>query len=72
MQIDRRPVESTNLLSVGYDENTNFREIEFCGERLYRYSDVPTVVYESPMRAPSKGSYFHDQIRDRYAYERIR
>ncbi len=65
----RTPVESSNIKSVGFDNNT--LEIEFHSGGIYQYFDVPTEVYHLFMNAPSKGKFFHKFIRDNYSYKQI-
>lgn len=46
-------------------------EIEFHSGGVYQYFNVPESVYVGLLHAASKGSYFHEQIRDRYRYQRV-
>ena len=69
--MDRQAVSSSNLSSVGYDPVTQTLEIEFHGGRVYQYSGVPESVHGGLMGAASQGSYFHENIRDKYPYRRI-
>ncbi len=41
-------------------------EVEFHSGGVYQYSGVSETVFQAFMRAASKGSYFHDHIKDRY------
>jgi KTSC domain len=68
--MERQPVASSLIRSVGYDLLGSILEIEM-GEpsRLYTFYDVPFSVYEELMEAPSKGQYFNENIRDFYAYQ---
>lgn len=70
--MQRIPVQSSNLCSVGYDEATKTLEIEFQSGSIYRYHGVPPSVYQGLMSASSHGKYFHQHIRDVYHYTRIR
>lgn len=70
--MDRQPVASSNLSSVGYDTGTEVLEIEFLDGSLYRYTGVPVTVYTGLMQAPSKGSYFFAHIRTTYSYQQLR
>lgn len=70
--VDRRPVQSSNIRSVGYDQGAMVLEIEFHTGGVYQYIDVPRSVYDGLLRAPSKGSYFHSHIKERYRYRRVR
>ena len=53
MPIDRQSVRSSSLASVGYSEDARTLEVEFRGDRVYRYSNVPAGVYEELMRDSS-------------------
>lgn len=69
--MNRIPVTSSNLVAVGYDPANAVLEIEFRGNAVYRYAQVPDSVYRALMRAESLGSYFHRHIRDHYRTTRI-
>ena len=69
--MNRESVESSNLVSVGYDGNTATLEIEFIRNSVYQYFDVPEMIYGGLMQASSKGGYFHANIRDRYRYMKL-
>jgi len=58
-------------VSIGYDPKSQLLEIEFRGDRIYRYEDVEPGVYERFMRADSFGQYFFTNINGRYRYQRI-
>ncbi len=66
--MERRLVNSSNLYSVGYDEERLVLEIEFRSGGIYSYYGVPREVYQELMGAPSLGRYFLANIRDQYRY----
>lgn len=68
----RTPVTSSNLCSVGYDEDGQVLEIEFRNGGVYQYYSVPRSIYEGLMNAASHGKYFHAHIRDVFTYRRIK
>jgi len=70
--MDRTPVRSSNIRAVGYDLASRTLEVEFQSRGVYQYSSVPENVYQGLMRAASKGSYFHDHIKDRYLCKQVR
>lgn len=70
-QVDRIPVSSTNLRSVGYDPEELLLEVEFLDGAVYQYFSVPTAVYQDLMAAGSKGSFFAEHVRNRYRYRRL-
>ncbi len=44
--MDRTPVSSSNLASVGYDSESMVLEIEFLNGSVYQYFDAPENEYE--------------------------
>jgi hypothetical protein len=70
--MDRAPVQSSNIRSVGYDSASRTLEVEFHTGSIYQYFGVPEAVYQTLMRAASKGAYFQEHIRDRYSFRQVR
>jgi hypothetical protein len=70
--MNRTPVGSSNIRSVGYDPASRTLEVEFHSGGIYQYSGVPEAIHQGFMHASSKGSYFHDHIKDRYPYRQVR
>lgn len=70
--MQRIPVESSDVVSIGYDDKSNMLEVEFNGGRIYRYHDVEPDVHKHFMHADSYGQYFNSFINNRYKYERIK
>jgi hypothetical protein len=69
--MNRIPVTSSNLASVGYDAATQTMEIEFNDGAIYQYFDLPQLVYQGLISAASAGQYFHAQVRGVYRYARV-
>jgi hypothetical protein len=62
--MERKPVESSQITSVGYDAKTKTLEVEFKADgSVYRYALVPAVMYKSLMEAKSIGGYFSMMIK---------
>lgn len=70
--MQRQPVNSSNLYSVGYDFDTSTLEVEFRDGSIYQYPNVPAQVYEGLMNAGSHGQYFHRHVRNTFSYRKIR
>lgn len=68
----RQPVQSSNIRSVGYDDQQNLLEIEFVSGGIYQYSGVPNDIYAGLMEAPSHGKFFAQFIKDRFPTKRVR
>lgn len=69
--MERTPVSSSNLSSIGYDNSSCILEIEFQHGGIYQYYDVPEYVYIELMNASSVGSYFSHNIRNAYATQKV-
>ena len=63
-----KSVESTTLVTIGYDETCEILQLEFRSHAVYRYFGVPSSVYEALVAAPSKGRYFNGAIRGSFPH----
>lgn len=66
----REPVSSSNLASVGYDADDQLLEIQFHSGGIYQYINVPPAIHDALLAAPSKGHFFHTDIKFNYAWRR--
>ncbi len=64
--MEREPIESTSLRSLGYEPGTHTLEVEFNSGGIYRYLDVPPEMYQTLREAESPGRVFTRQIRNAY------
>ena len=71
MPIERQPVVSSDVASIGYDEATQTLEIEFKATGVYRYFSVPKAVFEELKATPSPGKLFLQHIKGKYAWEKV-
>ena len=69
--MDRDPVSSSLLASVGYDPTEQVLEVELQDGKIYQYRDVPEATYQNLLNADSLGRYFNHHIRG-HSYVRIR
>ncbi|MFW5872052.1 MAG: KTSC domain-containing protein [bacterium] len=65
-------VDSSNLDSVGYDDDSGILVIEFKKGAAYEYYDVPRYVFDELLGAESKGKYANHNIYKIYNQQRIR
>ena len=64
--MERQPVKSRILRSVGYDESIKILEIEFHTGLVYQYSGVPPKVYKDLMHSGEIGKYVSRKIRSKF------
>lgn len=67
--IERAKVASSNIASVGYDKVSQILEIEFHHGAIYQYFDVPEKVFEELMSSSALGSYFMNEIKNKFKYQ---
>ena len=60
--MERIPVSSSNIASLGYDAATQTLQVEFLSGSIYQCFDVPTNVFEGFKNTGSKGRYLATQI----------
>lgn len=69
--MNRQPVTSSQLVSVGYDLPTKVLEIQFKPTRnkpdqpgsIYQYRNVPPQLHEKLMKADSVGKFFTENVK---------
>lgn len=61
--MERIPVSSRNVASVGFDVESSTLEIEFTNGSVYQYHGVPENVHLAMMNAASKSSYLDQNIK---------
>lgn len=64
MTVYMTPVTSSQIASVGYDEDKRELHVRFKNGALYVYSAVPQDVYDGLLAADSVGSTFHTTVRN--------
>lgn len=63
---------SSVIRAFAYDPFSRRLAVTFISGRCYAYRDVPATTAEGMARAVSKGEYFNAEIRDRFAFDRMR
>ncbi|SDD31338.1 KTSC domain-containing protein [Actinokineospora iranica] len=69
--MDRMPVSSSTVASVGYDATRRILEVEFRNGGVYQYLDVPKKVYWQFVSAKSPGTYLNGEIKDAYDTRKV-
>jgi KTSC domain len=66
-----RPVDSSVIAAVGYDDAQRTLYVRFNASGMYVFHDVPPAAYDALIHAESKGRFFNAEIRDTYRYTRL-
>jgi hypothetical protein len=69
--MNREPVPSSTIVTVGYDEPSQTLEVEFKTGAVYQYYNVTQALFEQLMQAGSKGQFLAYQIKNSYPYSRV-
>lgn len=69
--MERIPVTSALIASVGYDDSAQILELEFVDGSVYQYSNVSNEIMHALMSASSKGVFFNKNIVGVYSYRRL-
>jgi len=74
--MQRRPVNSSNLAAVGWEEgeegtDIGTMEVEFRNGRVYAYDGVPRTEYENLLGASSPGRYLNQNVIGMYDERRL-
>lgn len=66
--IERLPVDSSNLKSIGYSADRQVLAIEFASSGLVlHYDNVPLDVFERLGAAESRGRFYAKEIKGKYS-----
>lgn len=71
LTMERVPVSSSNVASVGYDVATSTLEVEYLDGSVYQYFDVPQHEHNALMGSGSIGGYLNSNIKNQYRYSRM-
>ncbi len=69
--MDRESVQSSMIISIGYDPETSTLELEFNSGAVWQYYDVPESVFHDMRNSGSLGKYFHANIRGQYRESQV-
>lgn len=69
--MERTPVTSSQIASVGYDTESQILEVEFAKGGVYRYFDVEPETHAGLLRAESLGRHFGQNIRGKFRTEKV-
>lgn len=60
--IERKPVKSSNVVSVGYCPERRCVDVEF-KSGVYRYHDCDQKLFDDLMKAESVGKFVHSHLK---------
>jgi hypothetical protein len=69
--VHRRPIESSVLAAVGYDQRRRILEVELVSGAVYQYLEVPAREFMALLAADSSGRHYNTKIKPNYDYRKI-
>jgi hypothetical protein len=69
--VQRSPVKSSSLASVGFSPEHNVLQVEFRNGLVYEYFGVTQGLYEQLLAADSIGAFLNHFVRNRYPFRRL-
>jgi hypothetical protein len=70
--VDLIPVISSNVAARGYSPERALLVVQFTDGSIYEYTDVPEDVWHRFSTAPSQGRFVWRELRDVFAYQRVK
>jgi hypothetical protein len=71
LQIKIKPITSSTINGVGYDEASKTLAVDFQRTGIYHYLDVPLPVFKELEASTSIGSFIMQKIGPKYKYTKI-
>jgi hypothetical protein len=69
--MERMPVSSSNVASIGYDCDSQTLEVEFLAGGVYQYMNVPAETHTELMESSSKGAYINRFVKTMFVAVRV-
>ena len=69
--MDRSPVKSSNVASVGYEPSTKTMEVEFKDGSIYHYHGVESTIHSDLVSSKSIGKFLHANVKGQYKHSKI-
>lgn len=69
--MERAPVDSSAIVSAGYDESRRILELEYVDGDVYQYFDVPKALHQALLGAPSIGQFVNTEIKGTFRYQKL-
>jgi len=70
--MDRQPVNSSMIASIGYDSGNGILEIEFKSDgAIWQYFEFPEHMWNEFLICESHGKYCHANIKKRFREARV-
>ena len=63
--------ESKNVVLTNYNPVEKTLTVEFTGKKVYRYINVPILLWDKLVKAESIGNFLNDNVKLKYQYTEV-
>ena len=70
-ELEWEEVESSNISAIAFDDESQRICVRFKDDAVWAYDDCPKELFERFRLAPSVGKFFHANIKNSHASERL-
>ena len=67
--MELKEVNSSNIRKIGYENGDLY--VEYKSGNTYIYKNIPQNLYESFMKAESKGKFMNAEVKGKYEYKKF-
>ena len=74
LNIEMVPVSSSQVASVGYNEEKKILRVKYVSGGIYDYHDVPARIFDEMLQAESVGKYMHQHVTykgSKFSYKKV-
>ncbi|MFH6955328.1 KTSC domain-containing protein [Pseudoalteromonas sp. XMcav1-K] len=68
---EQHPVSSSAFSHIGYSSINKVLDLKFESGEVYRYFDIPILLWDDFYYSTSMGRFFNEHIRGRYSFEKL-
>lgn len=61
--------DSSHITQIDYESSQSTLHVTFKGGRKYTYPNVPQDLHSQFVASPSKGTFFHSEIKPTYPHQ---
>ena len=69
--IDMMPVDSEDILTIGYDDKKSALHIKYDDDRQYEYHQIDLDMFTNLLFSPSKSEFIEENIFDKFSCIKI-
>ena len=65
-------VKSSNVEAIGYNPDTKELRVQFKGGAVYKYNEIPHIIFCKFITAESYGNFLAENIKGKYEFKKLK